>query len=188
MTRDELRGIIEGITDEQLKTVLGINSKDISKAKGNLEDVKTQLEIANTKLGEYEAEIKELKDDLADSEAVKTKLEDLEKDIATRKEADEKAALENSFKERFAAVCGEVKFLNDFTKNGIFTEFKTALADDANKSKSDDDIYKAITEGKENIFIPADGIPGVMGKTGPDGNYGTDADVREIMGLPPVKE
>ncbi len=37
MTREDLRGIIEGITDEQLKKVLDINSSDIRKVKGNLE-------------------------------------------------------------------------------------------------------------------------------------------------------
>ena len=188
MTRDDLRGIIEGISDEQLKAILNIHSKDIGKVKGNLDEVQAELEAANTKISEYETEIKGLKDSLEDSEAVKAKLNELEKDIAARKEADEKAALENSFKDRFSAVCGEAKFLNDFTKDGVFAEFKTALTDEANKSKSDADIYKAITEGKDNIFIPAEGIPGVAGKTDPNGVLGTDADVREIMGLPPIKE
>ncbi len=107
MTRDELRGIVEGITDEQLKKILDIHSNDIGRAKSNLEEVKAELEGAKTKIGEYETEIQGLKDNLTDSETVKTKLEELEKDIAARKEADEKAALENSFNERFAAVCGE---------------------------------------------------------------------------------
>ena len=57
MTRDDLRGIIEGITDDQLKAILDINSSDIGKAKGNLEAVQTELENAKTKIGEYETEI-----------------------------------------------------------------------------------------------------------------------------------
>ena len=71
MTRDDLRGIIEGISDEQLKAILDIHSKDIGKVKGNLDEVKAELEAANAKIGEYETEIKGLKDSLEDSEAVK---------------------------------------------------------------------------------------------------------------------
>ena len=37
MTRDDLRGIIEGITDEQLKQILDIHSADIGKAKSGAE-------------------------------------------------------------------------------------------------------------------------------------------------------
>ena len=33
MTRDQLRQIIEGITDEQIKSILDINSADIGNAK-----------------------------------------------------------------------------------------------------------------------------------------------------------
>ena len=187
MTRDELRGIIDGITDEQLKRILDINTADIGKAKGNLEAVQTELDNAKTKIGEYEAEIGNLKESLGDTEALQKKIDDLQADIDARKQADEAAAAENSLKNRFADICGEAKFLNDFTRDGLFNEFKTALADEANKSKSDKDIYEAITKDKENIFMPEDGIPYASSSTGGGGTSVTDADVREIMGLPPIE-
>ena len=187
MTREDLRGIIDGITDEQLKSILDINTADIGKAKGDLEKVQTELENAKTKIGEYETEIGNLKESLGDAEALQKKIDDLQADIDARKQADEAAAAENNLKNRFAEVCGDTKFLNDFTRDGLFNEFKNALADETNKSKSDKDIYEAITKDKENIFIPEDGIPSVLSSTLGSGSAATDADVREIMGLPPIK-
>lgn len=187
MTRDDLKGIIEGITDEQLKAILDINSSDIGKAKGSLEAVQTKLDNAETKIGEYETEIGNLKESLGNAEALQKKIDDLQADIDARKQADEAAAAENSLKNRFADICGDAKFLNDFTRDGLFNEFKTALADEANKSKSDKDIYEAITKDKENIFVPEDGLPSVASSTPGGGAAATDADVREIMGLPPIK-
>ncbi len=187
MTRDDLRGIIEGITDEQLKAILDINSSDIGKAKGNLEAVQTELDNAKTKIGEYETEIGNLKESLGDAEALQKKIDDLQADIDARKQADEAAAVENGLKNRFADICGDAKFLNDFTRDGLFNEFKTALSDETNKSKSDKDIYEAIIKDKENIFVPDDGLPGVASSTPGGGAAATDAAVREIMGLPPIK-
>lgn len=187
MTREDLRGIIDGITDEQLKSILDINTADIGKAKGDLEKVQTELENAKTKIGEYETEIGNLKESLGDAEALQKKIDDLQADIDARKQADEAAAAENALKGRFDTVCGEAKFLNDFTRAGLFNEFKTALSDDSNKSKSDKEIYEAITEGKDNLFMPDDGIPGIVSSTLGDGTSATDADVRAIMGLPPLE-
>lgn len=187
MTRDDLRGIIEGITDEQLKKILDIHSSDIGKAKGNLETVQTELENAKTKIGEYETKIGELEESLGDAEKLKQQIDTLQADIDARKQADEAAAAEKALNSRFDAVCGESKFLNDFTKAGVFNEFKAALGDDANKSKSDDEVYKTIITGRDNLFEPEGGLPSATSSTG-GGVYGTtDADVREIMGLPPLK-
>lgn len=186
MTRDDLRGIIEGITDEQLKKILDINSADIGKVKTDLETVKGNLETANGKIADYEKEIGTLKESIGNTEEMQKKIDTLQQSIDERKAADEAAALEKATADRFNAVCGEAKFLNEFTKNGLFAEFKTALADDANKTKSDKDIYEAITNGKDNIFMPDGGIPGVASSTGGTSTV-SDNDVREIMGLPPIK-
>ena len=96
MTREDLRGIIDGITDEQLKRILDINTAYIGKAKGNLETVQTELDNAKTKIGEYETEIGKLKDSLDDAEALQKKIDDLQADIDARKQADEDAAKETA--------------------------------------------------------------------------------------------
>ncbi len=185
MTREDLRGIVEGITDEQLKKILDINSSDIGKVKGNLETAEAELKTAQNKIGEYETKIGELEKNLGDAEELKKKIDTLQADIDARKQADEKAEAEKNLKNRFDSVCGETKFLNDFTKAGVFGEFKTALEDDANKSKSDKEIYDSITKDRENLFEPEGGLPGVVGGTGGESSA-SDADVREIMGLPPL--
>ena len=186
MTRDDLRGIIEGITDEQLKRILDINSADIGKVKADLDKAKGDVETANGKIADYEKEIGTLKESIGDTEAMQKKIDDLQASIDDRKKADEAAAADADMKNRFDTVCGEAKFLNEFTRNGLFNEFKTALADEANKTKSDKDIYEAITNGKDNIFEPEGGIPGVVSSTG-GGSPVTDNDIRDIMGLPPLK-
>lgn len=187
MTRDDLKGIIEGITDEQLKAILDINSSDIGKAKGSLEAVQNKLDNAETKIGEYETKIGELEQSLGDAEALQKKIDDLQADIDARKQADEAAAAENALKGRFNTVCGDAKFLNDFTRTGLYNEFKTALSDEANTGKSDKDIYEAITKDKDDIFMPEAGIPGVVSSTPGVGSTATDADIREIMGLPQLE-
>jgi DNA repair exonuclease SbcCD ATPase subunit len=186
MTRDDVRGIIEGITDDQLKRILDINSADIGKVKADLDKVKGDLDTANNKIADYEKEIGTLKESIGNTEEMQKKIDTLQASIDERKAADEAAALEAAMVNRFNAVCGDAKFLNEFTKNGLFDEFKTALADEANKTKSDKDIYEAITDGKDNIFMPDGGIPGVASSTGGDPAV-NDNDIREIMGLPPLK-
>lgn len=186
MTRDDLRGIIEGITDEQLKRILDINSADIGKVKADLDKTKGDLETANGKIADYEKEIGTLRENIGNAETMQKKIDELQTSIDERKKADEAAAEETAMQGRFDAVCGEAKFLNEFTKNGLFNEFKAALADDSNKTKSDKDIYEAITNGKDNIFEPDGGIPGVVSGTSGGSPVG-DNDIREIMGLPPLK-
>ncbi len=44
MTREELKKIVEGVTDEQLDKILGINGADINKAKNGVDALKTELE------------------------------------------------------------------------------------------------------------------------------------------------
>ena len=185
MNKEFLKGL--GLEDEVIDKVFAENGKDVNAAKDEVNTLKTELENAKNKIGEYETEIGNLKDSLGDAEKLQKKIDDLEADINARKQADEAAATEKALKGRFDTVCGEAKFLNDFTRNGLFDEFKAALSDEKYTGKADTDIYKAITEGKENIFMPDGGIPGVVSSTSGGGSSATDADVRDIMGLPPIE-
>ena len=44
MKREEIKAIVEGITDEQLKQILDINSADIGKAKGDFAALEQKIE------------------------------------------------------------------------------------------------------------------------------------------------
>ena len=64
---------------------------------------------------------------------------------------------------RFDKLHGERKYANDFTKNGIFAEFKEAVGKAENEGKSDADIFSALTKDRDGIFTnpnPGVNIPG----------------------------
>ena len=48
MTREDLKRIIERITDEQLKSILYINTADIGKAKKDYETIKSENDTLKT--------------------------------------------------------------------------------------------------------------------------------------------
>ncbi len=183
MTRDDLRGIIEGISDEQLKKILDINSSDIGKAKQGAEELKSQLEAANAEKGELEERISNLSRSQYEAEEMKTKIEELQKVIDQRTEEDSARKLEAEICRRFEAATEGTDFINEFTRNGIFEQFKSAISEEKNAGRADSDIYGELVLGKENIFVPSEGIPAVVASTSGFGGSITDGDIREIMGL-----
>ena len=116
--------------------------------KAKLDDKITELAAANQKLGEYEATVAELQGKAGDAEAVAAELATLkgqmEAAAAARAQEVERAKLV----ERFKAANGEKKFLNDLTEKGVCESFLAALADEANKGKSDADVLSALTQDK----------------------------------------
>lgn len=164
MTREEIKAIIEGITDEQLKQILDINGADINKAKGSKADLEKQNETLQTELTEAKETIAKLETAGADVEKLQKEINDYKALEEKRKQEAEQATLEQRLTERFNASAGEAKFINDFTRAGLLNEFKAALQDKANEGKSDSDIYSAITKDRDGIFVnpnaPKD-IPGV---------------------------
>lgn len=60
---------------------------------------------------------------------------------------------EREMGDRFAAVVGENKFKNGYTEKGVRADFVAALTDEANKGKTDADIYAGIVKGHENEYF-----------------------------------
>ncbi len=183
MTRDDLRGIVEGITDEQLKKILDINSLDIGKAKNGAEVIKTALDEAEARSKQMEEEINQLKIGQCEADEMREKIGELQKVIDQKNEAEEKAKSENTLNMRFGLAFEGMDFVNDFTRKGVFEQFKNAVLDESNAGKSDSEIGQALTFGKENLFAPQGGIPSAVSSTKGFGGGITDGDVREIMGL-----
>lgn len=186
MTREDLQKIVEGISDEQIGKILDTHSADIGKAKRNYDELKAELETAQKKITDYETEIGGLRESVGEAEKLQEKIDKLQKDIDDRKAAEDAAKENKQLLDRFGKAIGEAQFLNEFTKEGVFTEFKAAVADESNTGKSDEEIYKSLVENRDNLFMPEGGIPEIVP---PSGGGGTeiDNDVREIMGLPPLK-
>jgi len=187
MTQNDVKTIFDGATDAQIKAILDLNSSDIGKAKKECDTLRTELDEAKNKVQSYETEIGGLRDSVDEAEKLKTRVEELQKAIDDRKAADEKAEREKAVSVRFDAACGDAKFLNDFTRAGLLNEFRTALESKDNAGKADKEIFEALTADRDNIFLPEGGIPGVVSSTGGGGTADTDNDIREIMGLAPLK-
>ncbi len=184
MTRDELRQIIEGISDEQLKSILDINSADIGKAKSGNESLRAQLDEAKTAISGFEEQIGALRESLGEAEKQKQELEELKKSVLEREAGDLAKKQEEELKKRFKAATEDAEFLNEYTQNGLFREFCSALSQPLSQGKTDAEVYEEIIAGKGNLFIPkGEGIPSVVSVSGGLPKDFDDGDIREIMGL-----
>jgi len=187
MTREELRGIVEGISDEQLKRILDINSSDIGKVKKNAEGLQKELDEVNKALGELTAEKESLLEGQYEAEKMKNKIEELQKVIDDRKAEDERNLKNQEIQKRFDAVTGDAEFLNDFTRKGVLERFSEAISVSDNVGKSDAEIFEAITSDVGNIFSSRNDMPSVLASTSGFGADLTMGEVREIMGLAPER-
>lgn len=162
MKTDFLKSL--GLDEENIKKIMAENGKDVEAEKAKITTVQNELTSTKEKLTSYETEITKLKETSADTEKLNAKIAELEKTAAERKAADEKAAADKALADRFGAIANEKKFVNDLTKNGIMTEFATAIADKANTGKADKDILDALLKDREGILAnpnqPQD-IPGI---------------------------
>ncbi len=153
-------------------------------AKGKLTAESEKLKSLQAKLTEYEAQIEALKASADNSETLKDKITELETAIAQRKAADDAALEASVLSERFAKVSGNRKFLNEYTENGIFDEFKNALSAKENEGKSDAEIYERLTENRDSLFANVN-PPAPLPCTDPIAADTLDeAHVRSVMGLP----
>lgn len=183
MTREELRGIVDGISDEQLKKILDINSADIGKTKKNAEEMKAELEAARCEVEKLTSENSDLRAGQSEAEGMKEKIRELQKVIDDRLAEDEKNAKTAEILNRFEKASGNAEFLNEFTRTGILEQFSKALDNEENVGKSDNEIFEMLTGNMGNIFVADGGVPTVISSTAGFGADLSMGDVREIMGL-----
>lgn len=137
---------------ENYKTV-----SDYEKAVNARDNFKSQLETANNTISELEKN----KGDVA---ALQAEIDGYKQEKANREAAEHEAQKDAALMSRFDKLNGEQKYTNEFTKNGVFAEFKAALENSENAGKSDADIFAALTKDREGIFAnpnPAINIPGI---------------------------
>ncbi len=142
MKREELSTL--GLTDEQIDKVMKMNGDDINREKSKFADydnVKAQLEKANATI-----------DSMADYEEVKASVAKYQQEAAAATEKAEKEVKRLELQAKIKDFTSGKKFVNDLTRDAINAQLETALDDDANKGKSLDDILKALTDGKTDIF------------------------------------
>ena len=140
------------LSKEEIKSILAEHGKS----------VKTETEKIENKYKEDIEEYKNTIDDLKlqienapksdEMENLKSKIADYEQKEADRT-AKEKAKEEDDIlTKNINEVFGDKIFVNDYTKNSIVNEIKTALKDSANIGKSAKDLFEEITSGKDGIF------------------------------------
>ena len=148
MTREDIKKHFPEATDAQISALLDINSKDIGKHKTAAETAQNELKTAKDTIANLEKNAK-------DADALQKTIDDY-KAADEKRQADAKAAAERAERlSRFEKAHGEAskdrKWLNDFTRDGIFSQFEKALADDVNKGKSDIDIYKSLVNDEKGV-------------------------------------
>lgn len=141
--REFLKGLeldketIDTIMAEYGKQVQGYK-ETIEENKATIDDLKAQMEKAPKS-----DEMENLKNTIATMEAKE------QERLANEKAKKDDEILTNNIISAF----GDKKFVNDFTRDAIVKEMKTALNDDANKSKSYKDLFEEITKDKTDIFL-----------------------------------
>lgn len=148
MTREDIKKHFPEATDAQISALLDINSKDIGKHKTAAETAQTELKTAKDTIENLEKNAK-------DAAALQKTIDDY-KAADEKRQADAKAAAERAermgrFDKAHEQSGKDRKWLNDYTKNGIFADFEKALADDANKGKSDVQIYEALIKDEKGV-------------------------------------
>lgn len=182
MKREELKEI--GLDDDAINKVMALHGKDITAAKDEAAKTTSELEQARAELQKANETLEKVKD----YDQVKNEVEKYKTELETsRKEhADKLAALELSAKVK--DFTNNYKFVNEVTRDAYNSKLADALNADENKGKSLEELFKGLTDGKENIFIdekkPA---PPTILDMASDKPQEDDAAVRAVMGLPPKK-
>lgn len=174
MKREELTAA--GLTEEQINTIMKLNGDDINREKAkysDYDDVKKQLEKANATI-----------DGMKDYDDVKAKVTQYQQEAENaRKEAAAKVQqLED--KARVKDFTSSKKFVNELTRDAINAQLYDAMNDDANKGKSLDDLLKALTDGKTDIFKEENApTPPTVTTMTSQSNKDDDSAIRAVMGL-----
>lgn len=181
MKREFLKSL--GLEEEMIDKIMAEHGKSISIEKAKGDDLTSKLEASNTKIAEYETKIANLEKISTDSTKVQEELDNLKKSIAEN-EAKAKAKAEDEIlTKNITSAFGDKKFVNEYTKNAIVNDIKTALKDSNNAGKSAKDLFEELTKDKEGIFDnPNKGI-----STPPTGDVNTELvkenHDRELLGL-----
>ena len=176
--REFLKGL--DLDKETIDTIMAEHGKLITEAKEKTQDLENKVK-------EYESKIGELSSKAETNTKVQEELDNLKKSIAEN-EAKAKAKAEDEIlTKNITSVFGDKKFVNEYTKNAIISDIKTALKDSNNAGKSAKDLFEELTKDKDGIFSNPN--PGVS--TPPTGDVNTglakENHDRELLGLEPKK-
>lgn len=140
------------LSKEEIKSIIAKHGEYI---KTETEKVEKQYK---EEISEYKSTIDDLKEQIKNApksdelESLKGKIADYEQKEADRIAKQKAKEEDDILTKNIVEVIGDKKFVNDYTKNSIINEVKTALKDNANLGKSAKDLFEQITNGKDGIF------------------------------------
>ena len=140
------------LSKEEIKSIIAKHGEYI---KTETEKVEKQFK---EEISEYKSTIDDLKEQIKNApksdelESLKGKIADYEQKEADRVAKQKAKEEDDILTKNIIEVIGDKKFVNDYTKNSIINEVKTALKDNANLGKSAKDLFEQITNGKDGIF------------------------------------
>lgn len=140
------------LSKEEIKSIIAKHGEYI---KTETEKVEKQYK---EEINEYKTTIDDLKEQIKNApksdelESLKGKIADYEQKEADRIAKQKAKEEDDILTKNIVEVIGDKKFVNDYTKNSIINEVKTALKDNANLGKSAKDLFEQITNGKDGIF------------------------------------
>lgn len=174
MTRDFLRGL--ELDKETIETIMYEYGKLTTEAKEKTQNLENKVK-------EYEAKIGELSSKAETNTKVQEELDNLKKSIAENEAKAKAKAEDDALTKNITSAFGDKKFVNEYTKNAIISDIKTALKDSNNAGKSAKDLFEELTKDKDGIFSNPN--PGVS--TPPTGDVNTglakENHDRELLGL-----
>ena len=191
MKREEIKSIFADATDEQLKAVMDLHGASVERHKARITTLEGELEGKKKDFDTLSTKFNVLKESNASADDYKAKFEDLQKEI---KEKEEKAEADRKAKEkadeisgRFDQVVGERKFSHEAIKADYLRKFTEALDNKDYQGKSDADILHDLTKDDSAAFAGVTAFHLEGGSNKGTGSEIDDAQVRAVMGLPPIK-
>ena len=174
MKREELTAA--GLTDEQVEKVMKLNGDDINREKAkysDYDDLKKQLEKANATI-----------DSMKDYDDVKAKVTQYQQEAENAKKEAAAKVQQLEDKARVKDFTSSKKFVNELTRDAINAQLYDAMNDAANKGKSLDDLLKALTDGKTDIFKDENTpTPPTVTTMTSQQQKNDDSAIRAVMGL-----
>ena len=174
MKREELTAA--GLTDEQIDKVMKLNGDDINREKAkysDYDDLKAQLEKANATIEGWK-----------DYDAIKADVAKYQQEAENAKKEAAVKVQQLEDKARVKDFTSSKKFVNELTRDAINAQLYDAMNDAANKGKSLDDLLKAITDGKTDIFKNENApTPPTVTTMTSQSNKDDDSAIRAVMGL-----
>lgn len=168
---------------EIVDKIMAENGEDVEKAKAKQvkdieqerDNLKGKLNEANSKNEELKGQIKDkdetikgLEESVGNEEEMKAQLEAYKEKEKKAEEERKQEQIEEGLKARFENVTDGAEFVNEFTKEGAYNNFKEALDNPENKGKGDKEIYQALMKGNEGWLKQPQNFPDMSGMGSPD--------------------